>query len=437
MVQVDGSGQTARGLPALRRWSAAAPNVGGIVAVTVLALAWKYPNTLLHGRLFGEEATAFVPAIAGASLVDASTYLYRGSLLLLTNWAVWLATLVPVEWLPSVTTWLGTVLLLGVMVQFAGWARDHRLPRGATLLVASGFVLTPLMDELLANGTNMQWLCSVSALLLLLAAPEASGRRLPAKVGWLLLCGLTGVPSCFLAPFFWARAVLERSRPHLILAVALSLATAVQAYCVLTSELGERPLQFSPLIVATAIGLHDFVLPAVGKQGAALIGHLVVPAGLAPLRSLPLIAACAAGTGAVAWWARRAGLSGRTVLLILVAPLAVTAINCFGVLGQPRELLDPNYHTRYFILFFFGLLLLLAAASRLGGVPGGRTGLALAWITLIGAAIYFPGRGGWIDSGPAWRPQIETCRRAGQARCTVETWPSTAGSRKWITEVPL
>lgn len=232
-----------------------------------------------------------------------------GSLNIRANLSAVLALLVPLEHAPLVTTLMAMLVQL-IPIAFilwndtlwAGWPRK--------LVGLAIYQFLPIACETRLNPLNRYSCFIIIFIFLLLLDPVPRGRaRRWVYRALLVLCGLSGVASTFLLPFFALRWLVERERERLVQTLTFGAATLVQALAVFsyrggldfTQRLHDLPLSvLLQIIWRQTIGYMTFGLSpmqvlsepvvAIGKLypaqflGATWITSLVTPAMLVLLR---------------------------------------------------------------------------------------------------------------------------------------------------------
>lgn len=228
-----------------------------LLAGAAAALVLRVPEIVLEPRFWAEEARVyFVYALdnpAGGALLAP----HQGYYSLVPNLATWLATLVPLEAAPAVTTTAALLVqflpVLIVATSTAAWTRDPWRLIVAVLVV----LLVGAAGELHATTTNSQFhLALAAAVIYIEFAFEQRPVRRTLLLLALLLGGLTGVQATLLAPVFAWRWWRDRQGHDAAAVVVLGI-------CLI--------LQFAVVMVVS--GEADrFAAP--GETTGALIGAL-------------------------------------------------------------------------------------------------------------------------------------------------------------------
>lgn len=406
-----------------RHW----PLQAGLLLVAAAAVVLRVPDLVLEPRFWAEEARVYFAYALAAGPLDALLAPHQGYYSLVPNLATWLATLVPLEAAPAVTTAVAlAVQVLPALIAAtspAPWA-DGPFRRIAAVLVV---LLVGAAGELHATTTNSQFHLALAAGLVYLdfaADPGPTRRR--ALLAVLLLAGLTGVQATLLAPVFAWRWWRERQPVDRAATVLLGLCLALQAGVVLLA-----PAEADRF----AAGLDP--LKALGKAAEGLAkGLLVYPAagGLGPKTlALPLgwLLAAVGGAGVAAAAAVQVAIlrrgPGRDLLAAAWLVAAVSFLGSRRMAGGDRYLALPAV--------LVVLAVLAVAFDRRHGRPVRlAAGLAVTAAILSNAWLYGPRMDGMADPGwPAWRDEVAAWRAGERAEPRIHPqWPDAV----WTVPLP-
>lgn len=435
---------SANGQPAVRylrlldaRYAFTAPSVAwracSLSALFICALALRSPQLLLHPRLWAEEGAFYYNALQDGSVWTALTYTARGNYQLLINASVLLASKMPAALAAYVTTAcalvgaLIVICLLAVLSLQRGW-------RYSTVAVAVLiFAWFPSGYEIYLTSTNLQWLCSLSVLLLIILEPVEWTRtaRFCASA-WVACCAVTGVPSAMLAPVMAARGLRNtRSRDHLYWAVLLSLGAVVQLSIILTSNSDQRSFRIDPFVTAASLVSQAVLSPIAGvsltEQVLAIMRKQASFSRLVLLLSLGVLPVYFAVRTLI-----REPVQSPLAFYVLAAALLSAVLNVFGAFGDPDALFSGWGGGRYFFLAGVCWVILLVALANSMKWPARAAGTVL----LVAAAVAGVREihvGTWksfLTTGPSWKATVEAC---GEKRpCIVSVWP---GGPDWSFEL--
>ena len=392
----------------------------GYLAFFVALSFVKAPAVLTDPRFWAEDGAFYFKDFRALDAWGALLHVTNGNYQLLTNVLVYLATKVPLVHAPAVTTYGAYLVEALVVVLIHSVVVGYGINRLAGLLLVAAWTLMPASYETWASATNVQWTCSVSMLLVLVLPGGIIERHFAKMLVWTAICGLTGVPSCMLAPGYLARAFIDRSRHFAVLGTLLVLCAVLQLAVLMRYGVTDRSFALDPRILTLPTLLQTILVPLFGvewigtlsmqlRDGARALSAFVYLAGL----SLMLFAVLAA---------RRAQ---PTAIILIVAGLwiLVSLLNTFGALGPPLELMSGKGSARYFLFGAMCFCLLLAigtaAGSRLQSVIA-----AVLLLTIAGKSIAQIGEHWTIEhvKGPSWKQEVAKC--AAAAPCEVAIWPN-------------
>jgi hypothetical protein len=409
-----------------------------VFAAYALLLILRAPR-IWRGRFWAEEGSVFFPAACSNDLLESLFLPHLGYLMTVTSLATTLAARsVPLELAPLVTTGIAALVqLLPAALLLTG--RIDALPDLLSRALAVALLLVALpSEENWLTSTNSAHYMAVSAGIILVSQPWSSRTRF-VHMGLLVLAGLSGIDANLLAPFFWWRALRERSRARFEQAVALSLCALIQVAVVLIAPEfgfasvgleGRRTPRLDLQVLAHAVFAKDILLPLTGRAwteqvmaplAKALAAHDPV------LWVWPLVILWA---GLLAFAVRR-GQQWQPRLLLCLS-FYMVLVSFMGSIEASRR----DWHLahasalgagRYYYLpnFCLGLALLMMAGER-SALPRRlrQTALALvAWMLLVGSNEFFRSDARrWFFSGPNWQREVAAWRRAESS--DLEIWPA-------------
>jgi len=385
----------------------------GLLLLAAAAVVLRVPGLVLEPRFWAEEARVYFVYALAAGPLDALTAPHQGYYSLVPNLATWLATLVPLETAPAVTTAMAlAVQVLPALIaatSTAPWAQGPARRTAAVLVV----LLVGAAGELHATTTNSQFHLALAAGLVYLdfaAGPAGSRRR--ALLAVLVLGGLTGVQATLLTPAFAWRWWRERRPADRAAMIVLGLCLALQAGVVILA-----PAEADRFAVALDPA------KALGRAAERLAkGLLVYPVagGLGPKTlALPLgwVLAAIGGLGVVAAAVAQVAIlrrgPGRDLLAAAWLVAVVSFVGSRRMAGGDRYLALPAA--------LIVLAILAVAFDRRHGRPMRlAAGLAVAAAILSNAWLYLPRMDGMADPGwPAWRDEVAAWRAGDRAEPRV------------------
>ncbi len=154
-------------------------------------------------------------------------FLYYGHIQLVTNFIVYISTLVNFRFAPTITTYLAFSVQSIPVVLLIRYRNSINLSFFSTVFFLIVLIGLPQSAEVWATATNLHFHFSLLSALLL---------AIPVSVNYpkfifrflLLLSGLSGIPANFLFPVYMASALIERDRERIIQAGIISFTTIIQ-----------------------------------------------------------------------------------------------------------------------------------------------------------------------------------------------------------------
>lgn len=407
----------------------AVTQTAAILILFILVAIAKSPWIFLSPRLWAEEAILYLNAMQTLDGVDSLLFVANANYQFLANLIVLIASRLPIVWAAHVTTYMSFAVAGFVAYLLIIAARQFALSWFVGLLLVLIWALLPQTYEVFATATNVQWVCSISILLIcaldLTAVPKSA--RWLAYV-WAIGCGLTGVPSCIAVPGFFLRATLSRSRPHLIIGLILAGCAFVQMWVILRYNMAAgRTFTLNPQFLVLPTLLHTVLMPLFGVAEVEYIGSHIrasLPAlGLWATGSALIALAIVAFVSVTAWSGERRRHVVIVTLLCLWAGTSV--INTFGAIGDPVALIGALGGGRYYLFGATAFALLLSLCTNVPNQVTATVAICtLCVIVVVSTIADF--QGSWTSSmttgGPSWRQEVERC---GTVRpCRVTVWPS-------------
>jgi len=395
-----------------------------------ILMAFRFPDLVLHPRFWAEEGAVF---FANARRLPAVSFLFTphiGYALLLTKAAALMATAVPLEWGPAVTTLLALLVqLIPFAIVLAGrsslW-NDARTQLMATLVLL--FVL-PNRENWL-NTTGSQFVLSLAVFLLALEDRDPGTRAgLVARLALIVLAGLTGPTSCLLLPALAWRWFRMRTTAALGLALALLACSLVQfaflfdARLVSAGELARRRSGIRPPLLAEIIFIKDLALPLLGIDRAEILAGWLYDLkrwhGLISCIALALYLAVLA--------LALAGISREARIPLILGLAALIVASTVFSLDDKTPLLFAMPGERYYQAPNAALFIALASGVR--GRPWPSVARAVLVAMAIGVGLTtFPQHYWFFEDGPDWRAEIARWR--ADPSVPPKVWP-----QGWIVQL--
>jgi hypothetical protein len=403
------------------------------LAIFVILALTKSPGIFQQPRFWAEEGLWFFAPLQSMSPLEALTHPYLGSFPGLTNIAVYVSTLVPIQYAPSITTYFSLAFTAVLALQIGLFAKDHGLSTyaGSALIVAWTFL--PQNYEIWMTSTNLQWIAGVSMLMVLALSGSALDRHPRLYTAWTIVCGLSGVPATILAPAFLIRAFFDHRRALYFIAPTLTMCAVIQFWLVISGPSTARQFSISPTILFIPMLLQSVLSPLFSADFATAIGNAIKT-------HYPQITAITLGTAGASILIMAASLftalttaSRAIVFYIFGTWIFVSLVQTVGALyADPQDLLSGWIGGRYYLFGSSCLCMLLAL-----GTTSPQTHLRIAagaLLTLIcvtGISQRYTSR--WprtFLSGPSWQSQLNGCAKA--SACHLLTWPDGGA---WYVDV--
>lgn len=329
----------------------------GLFIAYVLVTFLKAPRLFTSPRFWAEDGVVYFLQARAHTLSEAMWAMPLGYLSLPANLAGMFSAQLPLLY----ATYGNLVVALSIQmllfwVVFANRFFDgDRLKQGILLFIP---VLVIQSAETWLNAINSQfWLALAAAYVLASPGGVFSVKRHTANGAVLLLAGLSGPVSAFLAPLFVLRGLAERRWVWLAYALPVSLGALI---VLAAPSAGARTLSFPTDIFAIASLFQIFVnnlcveCALVLYPDAEAYRHFFWLALLIPL-------------GGYAWAYLRANKMGRWLIL---ASSALLVLSFVGMLGKEQLLQGlPYMGSRYFFApasLFFAAMLCGRDSSRRG-----------------------------------------------------------------------
>lgn len=428
--------RSGRGTAKLTGMSASAPQrdhrtVGRwlVLAAYAVLVAIRAPAIVWPGRFWGEEATIYFREAFLRSPWEVLLSPDLGYYSLFNKLATLAAARgVPLEWAPLVTIGfaLGIQVVPAVLLLFArfpAWPAWRQRAAGVALIL-----LVQPNQEVWLNTINSQYFLCLATGLVLISTPPADRRAHGARLGLLVLAGLTGIVSALWWPLFLLEHRRTRHPRRLHELMALGAAAALQAVVVLAGS--GRAVQPVWSLLPLALAGKQWVLP--------LFGHRAFDGFIDFLRAWPSLT-CFPGSLALflpyvavagGVWRQRNWTAG----LLLAAAVGIAVVSlAFSLPAQRLESFgyscitataDGRYYYAPNALLALALLALVAAPGSTAGRPAAAirvgSGLLLSFLLATGAA-NFRHYGGW-SHGPSWPAEVRAWR-AGTSD-TLAIWPA-------------
>jgi hypothetical protein len=406
----------------------AAPTIM-LLGTFVLVMLVKTPHIFLTPRLWAEEGTRYLNSFQTLGATDSMLLVVNANYQFLLNLIVLIASRLPMAWAAHVTTYVSFAVAILVAYQLQVFAREFALQRYVALLLVLMWALLAHTYEVFATATNLQWVCSISVLLLCTSSLSSRSKGSRYFVyGWVVACGLTGVASCVLALGFFLRTLLDKSRPHLVIGILLTVCSVLQLWIIATHET-IVPRSFTrdiELLVLPTL-LNTIAEPLIGARQEEQLVNAIQP-GVEGAGAVKIVLETAT-TSVIVFLTlalRNCARNRRVAFLVVVVLWAfASVIYTFGAIGDPRTLLLLWSGARYYLLgaVAFGLMLALATGASNGYARTAAIWMLSFLVVISAVDIIMPSSLRYLYShgGPSWSAELARC--GAQRPCRVKIWP--------------
>ena len=407
-----------------------------IAFIAVMICVVMNPFAHYSGRFWAEEGTYFFSDLYGKSFVDSIFYVYKGTVQITTNMAVYLSANVPIRFSPLVTSWIGTAFIASFAFSYAIWAKSLKIEWPFCAIAIGTLLISGQFYEILSNSTNLQWICSLLVLLFAFFPAASVSKHFVIYALVVLLSGLSGVPSNTLAPLMFAKAWVDRSLEKALLAIILSFTTLVQIITIFGSSLSDRDL--------SRYSLFELIYMSIVKPGLGIIltqkGSQVIMTPLyenfsdVSLFSLSIILLA---FYMYAIYRSKFDTSAKVDLILLIITASyVSVINVAGSLSSEVNAMTGVGGGRYFLIGHLSALMSLCIIIVQSQAPlswFGRAILGLGIGLNAGYAIATNMTNRYAVHG-SWQAQVDGCQRARVGICDVVIWPGNLG-QEWVVQL--
>ncbi len=255
----------------------------GLMLVAAAVVISRRPDAVTNPQFFAEDGLWYSQAYNSGAL-DTLLWPYAGYLQVLPRLVASISLAFPLAVAPALFAWVA----IAIQVLPVGFLASDRLAdviprRSVRLAVAAIYLALPGTAELDANLTNAQWHLAILLAMILVARRATRVAGASFDVVAVVVGGLSGPFSVFLAPFAIIVAWRRRSTSQYLIS-GLLCATAAATLGVLvkvgpserigiegiTPELGLRAL--------AVLGERVFLLPLIGSREAVHLEVLLGPA---------------------------------------------------------------------------------------------------------------------------------------------------------------
>ena len=202
-----------------------------LVAYTIITIIVRSPVLLITPRFWAEEGLQYFAYAYKHSFMENLFKQFYGYYTLIPNVSASLATCIPLEYAPLLTTCIARliqVLGCGVLIVGKSFYWDNTLKK---LYVITMLLLLSPAETWAQTIHSMFWL-SFGTLFILLERTEGIDTHLKWFYRFILgISGLTGVVSCFMAPIYYIKSYRSKSKEDYLHSLILSFCLLLQTIC--------------------------------------------------------------------------------------------------------------------------------------------------------------------------------------------------------------
>ena len=221
----------------------------------LLVLFARRPETFLNPQLWAEDGPIFFVQ-ADEFGAHALTFPWAGYHNFLLRLIAAVSSPLNARLVPAAYVGMSLLVLLAIVLALF----SPRLDLPARPACALAIALIPHTGEAIGNLTNLQWVCGLGFVWLLLARDASTMRQHVTDGVIAFVFGLTGTFSILFAPLFAWRAWRRRTAASIVLAVLVAITAGVQVWAIAHSP--PHPAGQENLTVETAALWLGFRLPA-------------------------------------------------------------------------------------------------------------------------------------------------------------------------------
>lgn len=407
----------------------------GVLAFSVLMVAWRLPLLIVSPRFWSEEGTIYFEYALHHPWWQTLTAPHLGYYSLIDNVVTWAATFVPLLHAPKVTLLVSFAVQVLPVALIMGSRSPYLAPLQRRIVLAVLVNASPVLSpELWLNIINAQSFLTLAAFLIVLE-PSVSARRDAMLLTLLGLCALSAPATAFLVPLAVYRAHTERRPFARHAALVLSAGAALQ---VLAGQHPATPEDFQHQ--DQAFYRRGLERPDPLKTVAIALLHNVFhlfysifdQANRYAVRGAPGIGLGLYALVAVLTVATRDRLKIAVLLTFTAMALGTTALSLYGLSG-PRYAYAPGMVLTWLLLVSLPVTRPAFRPSTL--ISNGATFLLLTLVCVAGGRTYFSGQAAPLFTrGYDWAEQVPTLS-AQHNRIAV--WPhGWKDGEDWTIRLP-
>ena len=320
----------------------------------------------MHPRFWAEEGSIYYYFFQDKGFISTFSYVANGNFQLLTNWGVYFSTSFPSKYAAFFTTYFSLLFasilagLIGVISIQRSWSNL------LSIIIIINLALLPQGYEIYLTTTSIQWICSVSILLIgVIDANKLNKFSRCIALIYILFCGLTGVCSAMLAPIFLVRRYLLPSQFHYRAGLVLGLCAVVQIVVILKQPHLGREFHTDLLILSFPLVLQTIWSPLIGAGVVDWLIALLIKGEYSYLWILVTYFVSIVLIIYIANTLKKSSQNRNLTAILLCTWLYVSILNVFGSLGPSAGLISGWGGGRYFYLGAVCFLILLGLSVNI------------------------------------------------------------------------
>lgn len=385
----------------------------GLLSAPILSLSiifYFFPSIFTDPRFWAEEGTLYYPL----ALERGVAFLWstvNGNFQFLENLFVWLSTLVDVSLAPTITTYLALFVMGLVTMQLFSALTDYGVSIFVALLAVSAWTMMSPMPEIMASATNVQWMTAMSVMAL--GIQKKNSWKFHTKIlasFWVVICGISGVPTIMLTPLMLLIAFITRSKIDKLFSALLIACAALNILVVFSANaLENRTLIFD---------LKQSIIPTLNHVVFSSLMGVEWAAKLARSYNLStgyFLIGIALSTSLFAWLIRSSELP-KLSLVLAFGGIYISILQTIFSLGDQTahlSLLYPAYGARYYASGCMALICLFAL------LKDKKISTIFLGFIIAHSFPYMYQESLQQSKFPSWSQDIKNCPEL----CTIHIWP--------------
>ena len=395
-----------------------------LLVLFFIVLFLRSPSLFQNPRFWAEEGKFYYFSLQEGAFFDALKLIVRGNYQLLTNLIVFLAASVPAKYAAYVSTYL-SLCVTAIYISFVALLSLQRnWSTALSCFIIIILALNPQGYEIYLTATNIQWVCSVS-ILIIFTLDVRGWRSLCVNYIYIfvLISGLTGVCSAMLAPIYLIRGYHLRSQFHLKAGLLLFFSGVFHLIIIYSNTHPERSFSTDIFTLTFPMILQSIWSPIFGAgvvdDALGLVANVKqawIWGGLVYVISLLL-------SIFIMQTARTDKEDKYLAPMLFLTWIYISMLNVFGSIGDPNALVSGWGGGRYFYLGSVCFVVLLGLAASNGKFVKSTISYLIIIVMLISGINqnYNATWKNWLISGKSWQETVKLCRELRP--CEVEVWP--------------